>query len=211
MARQDDSQAPDLRFEEATGDDLVCGIDEVGRGPLAGPVFACALILDRRAIPPGIDDSKRLSRARREALLPSLLSAAWVGIGRAEAHEIDHLNILQATYVAMKRAVAALPRRPRHALVDGSKAPALPCPVTTIVGGDRRSLSIAAASIVAKVLRDRVMADLAGCFPGYGWERNAGYGTAEHLAALSQLGPTVQHRQSFAPVAQFALYPKAAL
>ncbi len=210
MVQQSDSQAPDLRFEEAAGD-FVCGIDEVGRGPLAGPVMACALILDRRAIPAGIDDSKRLSRTRREALIPFLLSAAWVGIGRAEAREIDHLNILQATCLAMERAVAALPRRPRHALVDGNRAPALSCPVTTIVGGDRRSLSIAAASIVAKVLRDRVMKELAGCFPGYGWERNAGYGTAEHLTALSQLGPTAQHRQSFAPLMQFARYPKSGL
>ncbi len=206
--RKDDPQGPDLNFEDAAGD-LVCGLDEVGRGPLAGPVFACALILDRRAIPPGIDDSKRLSRARREALLPALLSAAWVGVGRVEAVEIDRLNILQATHLAMARAVTALPRRPAHALVDGNRVPPLPCPATAIVGGDRRSLSIAAASIVAKVLRDRVMVELARRFPGYGWERNAGYGTAEHLAALARLGPTTQHRRSFAPVAEFVRNPKA--
>lgn len=178
----------------------VAGIDEAGRGPWAGPVVAAAVILDPARLPAGITDSKQLSKARREGLHPAILAAAEVGVGRASAEEIDRLNILRATYLAMQRAVAALPRAPAAALVDGNRAPALACPCRTLVKGDALSLSIAAASIVAKVTRDREMTRLAAEHPAYGWERNAGYGTAEHQSALARFGPTVHHRRSFAPI-----------
>ncbi|MDA1098304.1 MAG: ribonuclease HII [Proteobacteria bacterium] len=186
----------------------VCGIDEAGRGPWAGPVVAAAVILRPDHIPPGLADSKTLSRARREQLFDSLGQVAVIGVGRAGVEEIDRLNILAATMLAMARAVADLATPPRHALVDGNRAPDLPrratgnlaCGVECLVKGDARCLSIAAASIVAKVTRDREMTALAECFPGYGWERNAGYGTAEHRAALARLGPTEMHRRSFAPI-----------
>lgn len=192
---------PDFSLEQAAGVARVCGIDEVGRGPLAGPVVAAAVILDPAAIPCGIDDSKRLTAARREALAQAILASAEVGIGHADVGEIDRLNILQATFLAMTRAFAALARPVALALVDGNRLPALPCPARAVVGGDGLSLSIAAASIVAKVTRDRLMAELALSHPGYGWERNAGYPTAEHLAALARLGVTPHHRTSYAPVA----------
>ncbi len=179
----------------------VAGIDEAGRGPWAGPVVAAAVILDRRAIPPGIDDSKRLTPARREALSRLLLAGHMVGIGEATVAEIDALDIRAATLLAMARAVAALPVAPASALVDGNAAPELACRLAMVVGGDRRSLSIAAASIVAKVHRDRLMTRLAVDFPGYGWERNKGYGTADHHAALRRLGVSPWHRMSFRPVA----------
>ena len=191
---------PDFSFEDQTAG-IVCGIDEAGRGPLAGPVIAAAVILPRRLpslLRDHLDDSKKLSAARRAQLFAALADCAEIGIGRAEATEIDQINILQATFLAMRRAVEGL--RVDHALVDGNRAPALPCPATCIVKGDGRSFSIAAASIVAKVSRDREMTLLAARYPGYGWERNAGYGTAEHLAALKSLGPTPEHRRSFAPV-----------
>ncbi len=190
---------PDFAFERAAGG-LVAGVDEAGRGPLAGPVVAAATILKPGAIPAGLDDSKRLAPARREALFAALTATARIGIGIADIDEIERLNILGATMVAMRRAVEALPMVPDLALIDGNRTPDLACPAQAIVKGDRRSLSIAAASIAAKVTRDRIMADLAQQFPGYGWERNAGYGTAEHRAALARLGPTVHHRPSFAPV-----------
>ncbi|MCH8685648.1 ribonuclease HII [Pedomonas mirosovicensis] len=194
---------PTLELElahAATCGGLVAGIDEAGRGPLAGPVIAAAVVLDPNRIPVGIADSKALARAKREALLEELLLAAHVGIGEASADEIDQINILQATLLAMRRAVEALPVRPAVALVDGNRAPKLPIPCQTVVKGDATCLSIAAASIVAKVTRDRIMDRLALEHPGFGWERNAGYGTAEHLAALRQIGPTPHHRRSFAPV-----------
>ena len=178
----------------------VAGVDEAGRGPWAGPVVAAAVILDSARLPAGITDSKQLSKARRESLYPAILAAAEVGIGWASAAEIDALNILQATYLAMQRAIAALPRAPGAALVDGNRAPPLPCPCRTLIKGDALSLSIAAASIVAKVSRDREMTRLAAEHPAYGWERNAGYGTAEHQAALARFGPTAHHRRSFAPI-----------
>jgi ribonuclease HII len=186
---------------------LVAGIDEAGRGPLAGPVMAAAVILPAKGLPPGlagsIDDSKALTARRREAALPEILSHCAVGIGTASVGEIDRINILQATFLSMRRALAALPNAPAIALVDGNRVPKdLPCPGRAIVGGDRRSLSIAAASIVAKVTRDRLMAELSERHPGYGWERNAGYGTREHLAALRDLGVTPHHRRSFAPVSK---------
>lgn len=184
----------------------VAGVDEVGRGALAGPVVAAAVILDMRRVPPGIDDSKKLTPARREELCAAIRAAALVGIGEATCEEIDDINILQASFLAMRRAVAALPVAPAHILVDGNQRPdlqsPLPCPVTCIIGGDALSLSIAAASIVAKVHRDKILRDLASRHPGYEWETNAGYGTPEHLRALRLVGPTPFHRKSFAPVAK---------
>ncbi|HXZ00519.1 MAG TPA: ribonuclease HII [Stellaceae bacterium] len=184
---------------------LVCGIDEAGRGPLAGPVVAAAVILDRRRLPralrQGLDDSKKLSREEREDFARRLEDCgAEIGIGAASVLEIDRRNILQATLAAMGRAVAALPRRPEIALVDGNVPPPLPCPVRTVIGGDGLSLSIAAASVIAKVTRDRLMRRLALRYGGYGWETNVGYGTPEHQQALKLLGLTPHHRRSFAPV-----------
>lgn len=179
---------------------LIAGIDEAGRGPLAGPVVAAAVILDVKRLPSGIHDSKTLSRPKREALLEAILDQAMVGIGVASAAEIDEINILQATFLAMRRAVEALPAPPAAALIDGNRAPKLAIPCHTVVKGDAKCLSIAAASIVAKVTRDRIMDRLAAEHPGFGWERNAGYGTAEHLEALRQIGPTTHHRRSFSPV-----------
>jgi len=195
--------SPDLAEERAfgLGDAPVCGIDEVGRGPLAGPVVAAAVILDPAAVPPGIADSKRLAPARRAALAEALAASAAVGIGMASVEEIDALNILNAAHLAMRRAAEALARPPAAALIDGNRLPpGLPCAARAIVGGDARCLSIAAASIVAKVTRDRLMDGLAAEHPGYGWERNRGYGTAEHLAALARLGVTPHHRRYFAPI-----------
>ncbi len=194
---------PDLCLEDELGG-FVAGVDEAGRGPWAGPVVAAAVVLrpgaDLAPLLAAVDDSKKLAPARRAALVPLIRGAAFVGLGRAEVAEIDRLNILEATMLAMVRAVAGLAVRPDAALVDGNRAPALACPVRCVVGGDARSLSVAAASVVAKVWRDRLMADLARLHPGYGWERNAGYGTAEHRRALERLRPTPHHRRSFAPV-----------
>ena len=179
----------------------VAGVDEAGRGPLAGPVVAAAVILDRKRIPKGIDDSKQLQPdARAEAYGRILDVALAVGVGEASVDEIDLVNIRQATHLAMARAIRALALAPLFALVDGNDAPALPCPCDVIVDGDARSVSIAAASIVAKVTRDRMMVALHENFPGYGWRRNKGYGTDEHLSALARLGPCLHHRRSFAPV-----------
>jgi len=194
---------PDMTEERAfgLGDALVCGVDEAGRGPLAGPVVAAAVVLDRGALPPGIADSKRLAAARRAELCEALLASAVVGVGMASVEEIDALNVLHASELAMRRAVEALARPPAAALIDGNRVPpGLPCRARPLVGGDASCLSVAAASIVAKVTRDRLMDGLAAEHPGYGWERNRGYGTAEHLAALATLGVTPQHRRSFAPI-----------
>ena len=200
---------PDLSLEAAAqrlGRATVAGIDEAGRGPWAGPVVAAAVVLDVAAVPAdllnGLDDSKRLSAARRQALFAAMRRDAGfaIGIGRATVAEIDRLNILGATLRAIARAVAALDAPPDLALVDGTQAPALPCAVECVVKGDGRSLSIAAASIAAKVTRDRIMAELAAEHPGYGWEHNAGYGTAEHRDALERLGVTPHHRRSFKPI-----------
>ena len=195
-----DLPRPDFTLE-AAGPMPVCGIDEVGRGPLAGPVVAAAVILDPLALPDGIDDSKRLTAARREALVVAIEATAIVGIGQASVEEIATMNILQASFLAMRRAVAALARRPALALVDGHMLPpGLGCPARAVVGGDGLALSIAAASIVAKVTRDRMMVALSQQFPGYGWETNMGYGTREHAEALGLLGVTPHHRRSFEPV-----------
>ncbi|WP_343035119.1 ribonuclease HII [Halovulum dunhuangense] len=192
---------PDLSLEKACGAAPVCGIDEVGRGPWAGPVMAAAVILDPARLPDGLNDSKKLTARRREALAEEIAACALVGIGEASVEEIDRLNILQATYLAMSRAVAALPRTPAFALIDGNRiAPGLSCPARAVIGGDARSASIAAASIVAKVARDRLMAQLAQDFPAYGWERNAGYGVRVHAEALKTYGITPHHRRSFKPV-----------
>lgn len=194
---------PDLRIERSLGG-VVAGIDESGRGPWAGPVFAAAVILDARRLPPmlrdGINDSKQLSAGRRLKMFTALAPHARIGIGQASVEEIDAINILQASLVAMARAVANLSVCPDHAIVDGSFPPRLPCPVTCVIRGDSLSLSVAAASIVAKVTRDRMMTELARAFPGYGWDHNFGYGTAEHQAALEAIGATHHHRRSFAPV-----------
>jgi ribonuclease HII len=185
-------------------------VDEVGRGPLAGPVVAAAVIIDRTCWPrelDGLDDSKQLTARRRESFAQALRRCARIGIGAASVHEIDTLNILQASLLAMTRAVTALGLHPDMALIDGNKAPTLSCATRTVIGGDGLSLSIAAASVIAKVTRDRAMASLARRHDGYGWERNAGYGTEEHRDALRRLGVTPHHRQSFAPVR--ALIPDA--
>ena len=178
---------------------LVCGIDEAGRGPWAGPVVAAAVVLDPGDIPAGLDDSKKLTDAQREALMEPILRTARVGIGIAEAEQIDRDNILQATLWAMARALDAIGGADL-ALIDGNRAPLLPCPAKTIVKGDSRSLSIAAASIVAKVTRDRIMAGHDATYPLYGFARHKGYGTAFHRQALLRHGPTPLHRRSFAPI-----------
>lgn len=183
----------------------MAGLDEAGRGPLAGPVVAAAAVLNEGAAPPGLDDSKVLTSDKREILCGQLRSVALFGIGAASVAEIDRFNILAASLLAMRRALESLVwrmgRLPDLALVDGNQSPRLPCPTELVIKGDGRSASIAAASIIAKVARDRAMAALAWEYPGYGWETNAGYGTALHRAALVSLGPTVHHRRSFAPVA----------
>ena len=184
-----------------TLDGPICGVDEAGRGPLAGPVVAAAVILQRGRIPKGLDDSKLLDEETRESLYPQILEmAVAVGVGEASVGEIDLVNIRQATHLAMARAVRGLAIPAAFALVDGNDAPALPCRCDTLIGGDGRSLSIAAASIVAKVTRDRMMVALHREFPGYNWRRNKGYGTPDHLDALRQHGPTPLHRFSYAPV-----------
>lgn len=198
---------PDLILETELGG-RVAGVDEAGRGPWAGPVVAAAAVIDPARVPQALldrlDDSKKLSRKTREELFAALDGLIDYGVGIAGPAEIDRINILQATFVAMQRAIEALPAPPDAALIDGNRAPDLPCPSQTVVKGDGRCLSIAAASIVAKVTRDRMMATLAERHPGYGWERNAGYGTAEHQAALEKLGVTEQHRHSFAPIARYS-------
>ncbi len=181
--------------------DLLAGVDEAGRGPLAGPVIAAAVILDPRRPIDGLRDSKQLSAARRAALAGRIRSEAlaWA-LGRAEAAEIDRLNILQATLLAMQRAVAALEPAPQRVQVDGNRAPRLACPVETVVKGDASIPAIAAASILAKVVRDEEMEELEAQYPGYGFARHKGYPTRAHIESLQRLGPCPQHRLSFAPV-----------
>jgi ribonuclease HII len=195
--------APDFTYETrlfALGAGRIAGVDEAGRGPLAGPVVAAAVILRPDAIPDGLNDSKRLTAARRETLHARLLVCAEVGVGIASVEEIDTINILRASHLAMLRALAAV-EPVCHALIDGNMLPRdIRCPAEAVVKGDARCLSIAAASIVAKCVRDRIMVDLAQQHPGYGWERNAGYATSAHQSALKELGPTPHHRRSFAPV-----------
>lgn len=179
----------------------VCGVDEAGRGPWAGPVAAAAVILDPDDLPQGLNDSKRLSEARRDALAPVIRQKALAyAVAFASEAEIDELNILRATGLAMRRAVEGLKLPPRLALVDGNTAFALPCPVRPVVKGDSLSLSIAAASILAKTERDKIMVALDQIHPGYGFAKHKGYHSSEHVAALDRLGPCPAHRRSFAPI-----------
>ncbi len=178
----------------------ICGIDEAGRGPWAGPVVAAAVILPARGRPKGLKDSKLLSPEARAALAAALRDCAEIGLGLATPEEIDALNILKATHLAMQRAFAALPRAPAAALIDGDSAPPLSCAVECIIDGDVHVACISAASIIAKVERDRMMAAYCADFPGYGFSRHKGYGTPEHQAALAALGPSPLHRMSFKPV-----------
>jgi len=178
----------------------VAGIDEAGRGPWAGPVVAAAVILDPARMPVGLDDSKKLSARARERLHGDLLGAALIGVGAASVGEIETLNILEATFLAMRRALGRLLVRPAHVLVDGNRAPDFGLPTEAVIDGDARSLSIAAASIIAKVTRDRIMTRLSHRHASYGWSSNMGYGTAEHQAALRDGGVTAHHRRGFAPI-----------
>lgn len=196
--------SPDFSFETAArarGLTRVAGVDEVGRGPLAGPVTAAAVVLDPKRIPPGLNDSKALTKNRRAALLTELLACAEISVAHASVEEIDSLNILRASHLAMCRAIAGLPHPPDHVLIDGHMIPRdLTLSAECLIKGDARSLSIAAASIVAKQARDSIMESLAQQYPGYGWERNAGYPTKCHKLALQNLGVTPFHRRSFKPI-----------
>jgi ribonuclease HII len=186
----------------------ICGVDEVGRGPLAGPVVAAAVILDRKKMPKVLNDSKQLDVEERETLFPIIMERAIaVGVGEASVDEIDLINIRQATHLAMARAVRALSIAAAFALVDGNDPPPLPCPCDTIIDGDAKSVSIAAASIIAKVTRDRMMQKLHYEHPHFGWFNNKGYGTSDHYAGLEKHGPCVHHRRSFAPIHNM-LYPQ---
>ncbi|MCU0782041.1 MAG: ribonuclease HII [Akkermansiaceae bacterium] len=201
---------PDLSLEDAlheAGWHPVAGIDEAGRGPLAGPVAAAAVMLPPGFSCPGLDDSKKLTPAKREALYAALtgLPGLHWALGWASVGEIETLNILRATHLAMRRAAEGLAVAPAHCLIDGLPLPSFPLPHTAVVKGDSRSLSIAAASIIAKVSRDRVMREIDQEFPQYGFAQHQGYGTAAHLAAIRVHGPCRHHRRSFQPIAQLAL------
>jgi ribonuclease HII len=194
---------PDFSLEDEAmrqGAQLVCGIDEAGRGPWAGPVVAAAVVLDPGAIPAGLNDSKKLTEAKRAALFDMILASARVGIGIADAERIDRDNILAATLWAMAEAARQIDGV-TLALVDGNRAPQLPIATRTVIGGDARCLSIAAASIIAKVTRDRIMLGHDKTYPHYGFARHKGYGTSQHREALERHGPSPLHRRSFAPVA----------
>lgn len=200
----DEQPSPTDYFEKRArkrGAMMVAGVDEVGRGPLAGPVVVAAVIFHDKRHPRWLNDSKVLTRDEREALYAKIMDRAIVSVAVASRERIDRMNILRASLWAMSRAVAGLAIRPDHVLVDGNMLPpALPCPAEALVGGDGRSVSIAAASIIAKVTRDRLMARVGRAFPDYGFESHKGYSTPEHFAALEAHGPCVHHRQSFAPV-----------
>jgi ribonuclease HII len=195
------ARGPTLILEKAFVDGPVCGVDEAGRGPWAGPVSAAAVILDPRKLIKGLDDSKKLSAKTREGLEVEIKAKAlaW-GVGFASVQEIASLNILHATGLAMRRAVEALAVAPKYALVDGNYRFALPCEVKTVVGGDAKSKSIAAASILAKVARDRLMVEMDGLYPGYGFASHKGYHAAVHAEALLALGPCPIHRVNWTPV-----------
>lgn len=182
------------------GIDVIVGIDEAGVGPWAGPVVAAAVRLEPKKLPRGVDDSKRLTAEQREACFKALARTAVIGVGIAEVERIDAINILRASHWAMREAVQALGLAPAIALVDGRLKPDLGCQCEAIVDGDAMILSISAASIVAKVVRDRIMNERASRYPGYGWERNKGYGTREHRLAIARLGLTPEHRRSFRPI-----------
>ncbi|ESR26218.1 ribonuclease HII [Lutibaculum baratangense] len=202
------SKLPHLRHERRhlkDGSRFVAGVDEAGRGPLAGPVVAAAVILDLDRVPKGLADSKLLPLAERERLFAEIMAKACVSVAAASAAEIDRLNIRGATLKAMGRAIAGLCQKPCSVLVDGKDLPRIVCRGEAVIDGDALSKSIAAASIVAKVARDRMMARMARVHPGYGFETNKGYSTREHLAALDRLGPTPMHRRSFRPISQLTL------
>lgn len=205
--------APDFTHESAAraqGFHRIAGVDEVGRGPLAGPVLACAVVLDPARIPPGLNDSKLLGAARRGDLATAICAAAEVSIGMASVAEIDALNILRASHLAMVRAIRGLAVLPDMALIDGNLLPRdMPCAGRTIIKGDALSLSIAAASIVAKTRRDALMMDLAQQFPGYGWDKNAGYPTKAHKQAILDIGITPHHRRSFKPIHNILCHEKS--
>ncbi len=190
---------PTLHYEHGyTG--VIAGVDEAGRGPWAGPVTAAAVVLNIAHIPVGLDDSKKLSAAKREQLFDVIMQHCDVAIGMASVAEIDALNILGATKLAMQRAVSGLSSSPNVALIDGNQPPKLACKTVAIIKGDAKSLSIAAASIIAKVTRDRMMSELACEFPHYSWEKNAGYGTKKHQDGIALHGITDHHRRSFKPI-----------
>jgi len=205
---------PDFKIEESCSvPGLIFGFDEAGRGPWCGPVVAACVCWPGKKIDPelamAINDSKKLSASKREALFPKIINSdALVGIGQASAEEIDEINILQASFLAMRRAMEQVQIKgytPAFALIDGNKLPGWDLPMRAIIGGDAKSLSIAAASIVAKVTRDHIMADLAKQYPEYGWDRNAGYGTREHQEALLKFGVTPHHRKTYAPIKKLIL------
>jgi len=190
---------PSYKFDEAYESPII-GVDEVGRGPLAGPVISAAIILNKEIIPEGINDSKKLSKKKRIIINEQLISHHSYAIGMATVEEIDKINILQASLLSMKRAILGLNIEPKSILVDGNKLPDLEYKMYPIVKGDSKSVSIAAASIIAKVYRDKLMEDLSIQYPGYYWEKNSGYGTKQHLLALNNLGVTPIHRKTFAPI-----------
>ncbi|WP_321342535.1 ribonuclease HII [Breoghania sp.] len=195
---------PDLTHEKRLAElhgGLVAGVDEAGRGPWAGPVVVSAVIVNPKDLPQGLNDSKKLSEARREAIYADILTKCHVSIVFASPERIDAMNIRAATLWAMRQTLSALPERPSAALIDGRDVPAgLICPAEALIKGDALSMSVAAASIVAKVTRDRMMVLLDRECPGYGFAAHKGYGTAKHQAALTELGPTLHHRRSFAPI-----------
>lgn len=205
---------PDYAFEQAAlrdGARVIAGVDEVGRGPLAGPVTAAAVVLDMACIPDGLNDSKKLTAKRREALAQIVMARCDWAVAHASVAEIDQMNILRASHLAMCRALEGLRQRPCLALIDGNMLPlGLQVPGRAVVKGDALSLSIAAASIIAKIARDRIMVDLAQQHPGYGWDVNAGYPTPAHRRALLDLGITPHHRRSFKPVHNILCKPQTA-
>ena len=205
---------PDFSLEESLGlstSAVIIGVDEVGRGPLAGPVTAAAVFVDRQKITldlsTKIDDSKKIPQKKRATISKQIESMAIIGMGWASSGEIDQLNILEATMIAMQRAVLSLRKQiisdPDYILIDGNKVPSFDFPSKAIVRGDEKSLSIAAASVVAKSKRDAFMTSLSKLYPCYGWEKNAGYGTREHLVAIERNGITAHHRRSFKPIANY--------
>jgi len=195
---------PTYQYEQklqSKGYSTIAGVDEVGRGPIAGPVYAAAVILNPNHIPVGLNDSKKLSGRKRNLISEEIMKHADVSIASASEREIEEINILRASHLAMMRAIEGLKTNPNHILIDGNLIPRdLTIPATAIIKGDARSVSIAAASIVAKISRDLIMCDLGQQFPGYGWDKNAGYPTLQHLNALQDLGVTPHHRRTFKPV-----------
>lgn len=202
MKKTTDLKIPTFDIERSLGapDAIICGVDEVGRGPLAGPVVTAAVILDPENIPHSLNDSKKLSAKKRAIISKEILATAECAFGEASLEEIDELNILHATMLAMQRAVANLPRKVDHILVDGNRLPQFDAPASAILKGDQKSVSIAAASIIAKEKRDLLMKKLHEMHPEYGWNQNSGYGTKMHMEALNLVGPSRFHRKSFAPI-----------